>query len=117
MDATMGRALLAVATRTSPAPARSAARPTRRPLPVIPMLPAITRTRPNVPLCPSTGLGGSFGTSRTISISHSIPSIFLLIIVAVTAAEKPLSMLTTVTPEAQLLSMVSRADKPWKLVP
>lgn len=44
-------------------------------------------------------------------------SIFLFINVAVTAAEKPLSILTTVTPEAQLLSIVKRAESPSKLEP
>jgi hypothetical protein len=44
-------------------------------------------------------------------------SIFLFINVAVTAAEKPLSILTTVTPEAQLFSIVNRADNPSKLDP
>ena len=44
-------------------------------------------------------------------------SIFLLISVAVTAAEKPLSMLTTVIPDAQLFSIVRRAESPWKLAP
>jgi len=45
------------------------------------------------------------------------PSIFLFIRVAVTAAEKPLSILTTVTPAAQLLSIVKSAAIPPKLAP
>ena len=36
---------------------------------------------------------------------------------AATAAPNPLSMLTTVTPEAQLLSAASNADTPPKLAP
>jgi hypothetical protein len=40
-----------------------------------------------------------------------------LMSVAVTAAEKPLSMLTAVTPEAQLLSMVNSAESPSKQEP
>ena len=41
----------------------------------------------------------------------------LLIMLARYPAPKPLSMLTTQTPLAQLLSMVSRADRPLKLAP
>jgi len=44
-------------------------------------------------------------------------SIFLFIKVAVTAAEKPLSILTTVTPAVQLLSIVRSADRPSKFEP
>jgi len=44
-------------------------------------------------------------------------SIFLFIRVAVTAAEKPPSILTTLTPAAQLLSIVKSADSPSKLEP
>ena len=44
-------------------------------------------------------------------------SIFLFIRVAVTAAEKPLSMLTTVTPAEQLFIIVKRAESPSKLEP
>jgi len=40
-----------------------------------------------------------------------------LIMLARYPAPKPLSMLTTQTPLAQLLSMVSRADRPLKLAP
>ena len=36
---------------------------------------------------------------------------------AAIAAPKPLSMLHTVTPAAQLFSMVSSAARPWKLAP
>jgi len=75
------------------------------------------QTLPNVPLCPSTGRGLSLGASRTISIVYATPSIFRLISVAVTAAENPLSIFTVVTPEAQLLSIVSNADSPPKLAP
>ena len=42
---------------------------------------------------------------------------FLFISVAVTAAEKPLSILTTVTPAEQLLSIVKSAESPLKLAP
>ena len=41
----------------------------------------------------------------------------LLIMLARYPAPKPLSMLTTQTPLAQLLSMVSRAESPLKLAP
>jgi hypothetical protein len=46
-----------------------------------------------------------------------LASIFLFISVAVTAAEKPLSILTAVTPEAQLLSIVKRAESPSNAEP
>ena len=47
----------------------------------------------------------------------ALRSIFLFIRQALMAAEKPLSILTTVTPEAQLLSIVRRAESPSKLAP
>jgi hypothetical protein len=61
IDATIGRTLFGVATRTNPAPARSAALPARAAAPLIPMLPAIMQTLPKSPLCASVTRGFSFG--------------------------------------------------------
>ena len=61
IEATMGKTLLGVATRTSPAPARKAARPARAAAPLIPTLPAIIQTLPKSPLCASAGRGFSLG--------------------------------------------------------
>ncbi len=50
-------------------------------------------------------------------LNYLFASIFLFIRVAVTAAEKPLSMLATVTPAEQLFIIVKRAESPSKLEP
>jgi hypothetical protein len=41
----------------------------------------------------------------------------LLIMLAMQPAPKPLSMFTTDTPPAQLLSIANKAATPWKLAP
>jgi hypothetical protein len=60
------------------------------------------------------------GNSRyTIKISnfHGFPFPTLLMRLAAYPAPKPLSIFTTVTPEAQELSMVRSAERPWKEAP
>jgi len=52
-----------------------------------------------------------------LPMHYELFSIFLFISVAVTAAEKPLSMLTTATPAVQLFNIVKRAERPSKLEP
>ena len=61
IDATIGRILFGIATRTNPAPARSAALPARAAAPLMPILPAIMQTLPKSPLCESVARGFSFG--------------------------------------------------------
>jgi hypothetical protein len=61
IDATIGRMLLGVATRTNPAPARKAALPARAAAPLIPILPAIMQTLPKSPLCSLLARGFNFG--------------------------------------------------------
>src|SRR4029453_2017978 len=56
-----GRIDRGTASCTSPAPIRSAAVPARTGAPIMPSLPPTTSTRPKLPLCPSTGGGGSGG--------------------------------------------------------
>src|SRR3712207_7858219 len=46
---------------TRPAPLRSADVPASTGAPIMPSFPPTTSTRPNVPLCPSRGRGGSAG--------------------------------------------------------
>ena len=50
IEATIGKILFGVATRTSPAPARNAARPASAAAPLIPKLPAMIQTLPKSPL-------------------------------------------------------------------
>ena len=73
-------------------------------------------------LCCPCDQWGSFAHSRGLgwvsgAPNHRPRSAMRLIVEAATAAPKPLSMLTTVTPVAQELSMPRRAASPPKLAP
>src|SRR4051812_12396990 len=65
--ATVGWTSAGLATRTRPAPDRTAAPPTRAAAPAIPRPPAITSTWPYIPLWLSTGRFGSVGNVVTRS--------------------------------------------------
>lgn len=64
-------------------------------------------------LCNATDMG----QSAAVPVVHRPRSAMRLMVEAATAAPKPLSMLTTVTPVAQELSMPRRAASPPKLAP
>src|SRR5262249_5275627 len=68
--ATMGSTSDGIANRTKPAPPRSAAVPHKIAAPVMPRLPATTRTRPKSPLLLSGRRGGKIGRLVTISDSR-----------------------------------------------
>src|SRR5262245_32286426 len=80
--ATVGCTSAAVATRTSPAPDRSAAAPQSAAAPAIPRDPAMTSTWPNRPLWLSGGRGPSVGTASIASRVIFILSFELAVVFA-----------------------------------
>jgi hypothetical protein len=65
IEATIGKTLFGVATRTRPAPARRAARPAKAAAPLIPILPAMIKTLPKSPLWASAARGFNLGIVST----------------------------------------------------
>ena len=55
---------------TNPLPSRSADVPAKAGAPIIPSCPPTISTRPNVPLCPSAGRGGSGGAAMMRSTGN-----------------------------------------------
>ncbi len=81
--------------------------------------PALARGRPATRRAIPRGSLASARASLLVVFRHRVPTFRAArrIRTAANAAPKPLSMFTTVMPDAQLVSMPRSAESPWKLAP